>query len=442
MLDLGERTIFQYIKDILPAIGLIFIFLFPLILSKIEIGLYLICFLIPISPSISVGETRVRDITIRLEDLIFVMTFIAWAFRGFKVHKDGMGASVAKMLVFFALIHGISTFFYFSPYSGKAQILFLAKYIQYWLYFIMAFSFIRDEKHIKLMLTAYFLGISLALIYWLKAVAGGKIGNEIHFPFHTRLAGRENVGIFAFGIMSFSLPFMLRSRGIRKIFFLIFFSSAAIVYLRTLSRASYLAGIAWIIFTLFFLRRKDLFIVTLIIIAVFPFIVPDYVIDRIKFTFSGAGGGEILGNLYVESSVFVRWERWKFLFFDQLPQSPIFGLGVLGVGLMDNQYLRVWGEAGTVGFLLFLAILRKLWKIYMNVLRNSENDEYIKPFSIGMICWFFGILFHMIGANTFVILQTSEMFWLLSGTISAAERIIIKKKDESKKEDKMDKDKK
>lgn len=425
---MGEKAVSEIIRDYVIPLFFLFVVLFPVILNKPQVGLWFICFLIPISPTILIGQTEVREITLRFEDIIFAIVALMWFLRfGLSVPKTGAGYRIFRLLLFFALLHAFSTFIFFSK---KAQIFFLLKYIQYWSYFIFAYSLIKDERDFKFLLVAYFLGISLALIYWLGDISQGKTGNAIRFPFHEKFAGRENVGIFAFGVMSFSLPFFLSSRGLKKFFFLLFFAISAIVYFRTLSRASYLAGIAWIIFTLIFLRRKDLFLMVLFIVALSPFILPDYVIERIKYTFTGSGGGEILGNIYVESSGFVRVERWKYFLFDQLPQNIItflFGYGAFGLGLMDSQYFRVWGEVGTIGFILFLIILKNLWRIYFEVYRNLPNDEYLKPASVGMICWFVGILFHMIPANTLVILQTSEMFWLMSGAIAALERIMTEK---------------
>lgn len=428
-----EQAVSEIIRDYVIPLALLFTILLPVILSKPQVGLYLICFLIPISPSILLGQTEVREITLRFEDLIFALVALTWFLRSrFNVPKTGEGYKVVRLLFIFALLHAFSTFIFFSK---NAQIFFLIKYIQYWSYFVLAYSLLRDKKDFEHLLVAYFLGISLALIYWMGDIAKGKIGNDVRFPFHHKFAGRENVGIFTFGVMSFSLPFLLNSRGIKKFFFLVFFVLGAVVYFRTLSRASYLAGFAWIVFTLFFLRRRELFLMVLFIIALSPFVMPDYVIQRIKYTFTGSGGGEVLGNIYVESSGFVRVERWKYFLFDQLPQDIItflFGYGAFGLGLMDSQYFRVWGEVGTIGFIVFIIILRNLWKIYFKVYRLLPNDEYLKPAAIGMICWFVGILFHMVPANTLVILQTSEMFWLISGAIASLERIMVEEKEQNK----------
>jgi hypothetical protein len=431
-MEVSEVNIGKILKDYLPAIVVTAAIFAPLILKNPSIGIYLICFLIPISPSISVGETGVRDITLRFEDIFFVLTFVSWGIRGFYIPKIGYGAKISAIILFFAFIYTISTFLYLSPWRWKAQLLFLAKFIQYWLYFIMSYSLLKSEKEIKNVIIAYFLGVSLALIYWLKEIIiEGKIGNVIMFPFHKKFGGRENVGIFNLGIMAIALPFMLKSKGLKKFLFPIIFAAACLVYFRTLSRASYIAGVTWLIFLLIFMRRKDIFIISLILVAVFPFIVPDYVIERMRYTFVGGGGGEILGDIYVESSVFVRLKRWEWFITGQLPQSPIFGFGILGVGLMDNQFFRVWGETGTLGLIVFIYLLYTIWKfLKMNTKLNYE-DKNIEALSVGIIGWFVGILVHMLGANTFVILQTAEMFWLLLGTLAAAEKLRKYKENEN-----------
>ena len=426
-MEIGEVSITKILKDYLPSLIILFVLIVPLIIKEPKIGIFLITFLIPISPSASVGETELRSITLRFEDFIFLITLLSWGLRKFRVPKSsGHGYSVLKILLVFAAVHFFSTAWNFSALKQKSAVLFLAKYTQYWLYFIMAYSLIKGREEAKVVLLFYFLGVSLALAYWLnQIIIHGKIGNMVRFPFHKMHGGRENVGIFCFGIMAFSLPFLLSTKNkLYKVLLLLFFVSASVVYLRTLSRASYLAGIAWITFILLFLKRKDIFLTVLAIISVFPFIAPDYVIDRIKYTFEGGGGGTVLGSIYLESSAFVRLGRWKYFLLEQMPEKPIIGYGVTGLGLMDNQYLRVWGETGTVGFLIFVFLLHKLFKLFYETYKKSkkERDDFLNSFSIGMLGWFVGILFHMIPANTFVILQTSEMFWILSGTLAAVER--------------------
>jgi hypothetical protein len=56
-------------------------------------------------------------------------------------------------------------------------------------------------------------------------------------------------------------------------------------------------------------------------------------------------------------------------------------------------------------------------------LKSNYEDKNIEALSLGITGWFVGILAHALGANTFVILQTAEMFWLLLGTVASAERL-------------------
>ncbi|GBD03376.1 hypothetical protein HRbin19_00657 [bacterium HR19] len=421
-MEITEESIGQILKYYLPIIFVTFSLFLPLIILKPHLGIFFISMLIPISPSVVVGQTHVRDITLRFEDIFFVMTLISWALRGFSIPKGGEGFKISNIIIFLFLLYGISTFLHLNIYNWKGVILFYLKYAQYFFYFILAYSFVRGESDAKLVALGFFIGVSLALLYWIPEIMKGKIGNEVRFPFHKEYGGRENVGIFSLGIMAISFPFILSSKGYKKVLLIIIFALSAVVYFRTLSRASYLAGVAWLIFSLFYIRKTSFFISVLVLIVVFPFIVPDYVIDRIKYTFEGTGGGKILGSVYVESSLFVRWERWKYFIFEQLPESPIFGFGILGVGLMDSQYLRVWGEGGTAGLIIFLILLYRIFKFLKRTNRLAYGSEFLFSFSFGLFSWFVSILFHMIGANTFVILQTSEMFWLLLGTLAGVER--------------------
>ena len=406
-------------------LGIVILTLIPLILMKPVLGIYLICLSIPLSPSIPVGKTPIRDITVRAEDILLIATLVSWAIKRFPIPRTGEGVSILKILLSLALLYILSTMLNILNLSFAASLFFLLKYIQYWLFFLMAFSLVSSYDEAKTVCKFYFLSLSLALIYWIyHYVVGGDTG-ALRFPFHVAHGGRENVGIYLLGAMSFSLSFFTFEKIVlRRLLFLFIFSLSSVIFIKSLSRASYLGGTVWMLFNIFFTRRRETILLFLTIITVFPFLAPSYFFERIEHTFHGEGGGTILGLIYVESSVTARILTWKSLLSKIISESPFLGFGVTGTGLVDSQYLRVLGESGIVGFFLFVYLLFKLFTFFFNSYRKQTSDDtFLFSFSLGMCGWFVGILFHMIPANTFVLLQTSEAFWLLTGTLCAVQRL-------------------
>ena len=409
----GSPEILALALPIITAFGLF-------IILKPEVGLTLVAFFTPISPLITVGRTAYRDITIRVDDIVFVFLVLAFLARGsrIKFHElyfDKDAKRIFGLLVAFFLLHVLSYLMNIGS-MGSFHTFTLIKYTQYWFYFVLALTF-GGYRVLRSVFWAFLIGSTLATIFWLyKIFVQGVVGNAMRFPFHERYGGRENVGIFSLGILSFASAFLfLSSTWIQKIYLSGISLASLIVWTRTLSRASYLGGIAWLLTFLTLVRRYEVLAFAILGVVLFAFFAPDYFIERVKHTFEGLGGGEVLGVLYVESSVFVRLGRWKYFLLEQFPQKPIFGYGPFGLGLMDSQYMRVLAEVGIVGFIVFVLLLVSLFSAFLKIFRETRKDA--KAFSLGILCWLSGILLHMIPANTFVLLQTSQIFWLFSGLI-------------------------
>ena len=98
-------------------------------------------------------------------------------------------------------------------------------------------------------------------------------------------------------------------------------------------------------------------------------------------------------------------------------QKPIFGYGVTGYRFMDAQFPRVLVETGVLGFLAFLYLLYSIFRLAIQNLRSLQLPIN-KGIVTGFIAGFGGLLFHGIGANTFIIVRIMEPFWLLVGIVA------------------------
>jgi O-antigen ligase len=103
-------------------------------------------------------------------------------------------------------------------------------------------------------------------------------------------------------------------------------------------------------------------------------------------------------------------------------ERPLFGYGVTGWYFIDNQFTKVLVETGFIGLSAFLFLLFSIFKESFRVLK-STNDRFFKGLTIGFIAGLVGMIFHAIGANTFIIVRIMEPFWLLAGIIMVIPQI-------------------
>jgi O-antigen ligase len=96
-------------------------------------------------------------------------------------------------------------------------------------------------------------------------------------------------------------------------------------------------------------------------------------------------------------------------------------------------------KTGILGLLSFLYLLYSILKLAMVDLREIKNS-YFKGLTVGFIAGFIGLLFHGLGANTFIIVRIMEPFWFFVGIIAVLpelERREIKQVQESSRTKKL-----
>jgi len=102
---------------------------------------------------------------------------------------------------------------------------------------------------------------------------------------------------------------------------------------------------------------------------------------------------------------------------DDWIKKPVFGFGITGRGFADAQFPRVLAETGIVGLGTFLYLLYSIGTVAFDNLRQAQSS-YFQGLTIGFIAGFVGLLFHCIGANTFIIVRIMEPFWFFTGIIT------------------------
>jgi O-antigen ligase len=99
-------------------------------------------------------------------------------------------------------------------------------------------------------------------------------------------------------------------------------------------------------------------------------------------------------------------------------RHPLLGYGVTGYRFLDAQFPRVLTETGILGLAAFLYLLYATFRLAFQNLRRVQSPLQ-KGLIRGFIAGFVGLLFHAVGANTFIIVRIMEPFWLVAGMVAA-----------------------
>ncbi|MGH7256029.1 MAG: O-antigen ligase family protein, partial [Nitrospirales bacterium] len=186
----------------------------------------------------------------------------------------------------------------------------------------------------------------------------------------------------------------------------------------TLSRASFLAaGILFFAIGATQWRRPPVMASLLLVLLIVPFLAPGNVQDRVMNTFFGRQYGnevKVMG-VALDSSTSERIRSWMKVV-DGWSKKPVLGYGVTGYAWADAQYVKILGETGLVGLVAFFFLLYRLWFLARQAYVR-EQDPFLKGLAYGFLTGMVALLFHAIGANTFIIIRIMEPFWLCAGLV-------------------------
>jgi O-antigen ligase len=246
-------------------------------------------------------------------------------------------------------------------------------------------------------------------------------GGRVSAPFEGETGEPNTLGGYLVFMGMIVLGLLARTENLKIKQLLIVLLVAVIPpFLFTQSRSSYLAFIPAIL-TLGLMLEKRAIMVGLILMAfiVSPLFLPAAVKDRILFTFTQRehpGQQVIVGNVRLDTSTSARLRSWQNALRDWT-KHPVLGYGVTGYKFVDAQYPRTLAETGIIGFAAFIFLLYSIFKLAITNLKELKTP-YLQGLTIGFLAGYIGLLFHAIGANTFIIVRIMEPFWFMAGIIT------------------------
>lgn len=394
-------------------------------------GITILIFSMLLSPEIKIGDVPARVVSIRYDDVLLISLALGLLARNAIVKSETSiipKTPLNKPIIIYTLIFVISTFkgIIVGNVNPTKAFFYALKYFEYFLLFFMVANNMKSEKQIKIFLIAALLTFIIVNIYGYTQIGKGRVGA----PFDLEGIEPASFGgylLIVFGILSGLLIYA------KKIYWKVFFSSLIVfiipTFLHTFSRASYIGFIVMFLGFIIFAKRMRLVLLTLLIfgILLYPMILPTAVISRVQETFVGQKSYSILvGKTSFDQSSVERLESYIHVTKERLPQHFFIGHGVTGAGFIDGQYFLVLAEVGTLGFIVFIWLIIKIFKSINKVYRNLPIDYWLKGLPLGFLAALSGILAQAITTNSFIIVRIMEPFWFFCAVILTLPKLIPK----------------
>ena len=401
------------------------VIIFVLSFVSTQIALYILIFSMLLSPEFIVGGTEGatlgRGITLRVDDFLVAVIGFSWLAR-MAINKElglFLKTPLNRPIAYYILVCVASTLLgaLFGRLDLKTGLLFVLKYFEYVVIYFMVANYFKDRAQLKTFVWAMLLTCLIVSVVSMTQIPEG---GRISAPFEGKVGEPNTYGGYLVFMMSIATGLALMQESFRNritAFILVILFSIPLLY--TQSRSSYLAAIPAVLSFLWLSKRKQWIPPVLLLVALLlPFMAPKVTKDRVSYTFTqgvGRPDAVTVAGVQLDTSTSARILSWEDAIKD-LAQHPVLGFGVTGYRFVDAQYVRVAAETGFLGLLIFLLLLGTILRESYRVFKVS-HDPFDKGLAIGFLAGFTGLLFHAIGANTFIIVRIMEPFWFIAAMV-------------------------
>jgi len=395
------------------------------VLISPEKGLYILIVSM-FSPEISLGRTGRRNIILRFDDIMVVLSMITWlVVRIMKKNiKFFIFTPLDKPIFAFVLICALSTargVLIRQVERPLEAFLYVLKMIEYFFLYYLVVNTVKNKSELRRYLIVFLITLFFTCLNGLDQINAGV--HRVSTPFEDTPEPNTLGGYLLF---MFAIVAALASMGAEiwnKFFLWGLIPLIVWVFLHTLSRGSYL-GYFPVLITLAFLLPNERRIYGMAILigslVLLPNL-PSYITARIERTFEGRQEYKIptiTGEekvIRLDSSSSSRVTKFENIL-NYWSEYPVFGLGITGAGFVDSTIFRTIGELGLMGMLVLVWLFYTILSETFNAYKYSRN-KLNKGLCIGYICGIIGLLVHATTANTFFLIRIMGPFWFLTGLI-------------------------
>jgi O-antigen ligase len=393
--------------------------------ASTDMALYILIFSMLLSPEFIVGTTGGsslgRGVTLRLDDFLLVVIGISWL--GKMSIKKELGlflkTPLNKPIFFYIAVCLTATLFasFAQRVNLKTSLLFVLKYFQYMIIYFMVANHLESKKQARNYLWALLITCAIVSIIGIAQIPGG---GRVSAPFEGGTGEPNTFGGYLVFMISITVGLWLTCNSLRDQYIyslLVLLFAVPLIY--TQSRSSYLAIIPAVLAFVWLSEKRHWVAMVLVLITVsLPFIAPEPARERVAYTFTqGRTQNDVVevGGVRLDTSLSARIRSWRSAAKDWV-EHPILGYGVAGYQFVDAQYVRVMTETGLLGFLTFTLLIATIFRFTYHVFKEVV-DPFYKGLAMGYLAGFIGLLYHGIGANTFIIVRIMEPFWFVTAIV-------------------------
>jgi hypothetical protein len=374
----------------------------------LTLGLAILIACVGLSPELTIGGIQ----NLRLEDFVVPALLLSWITRMMQQRIPLAPMIVAPALPLYAGAIVLATMLGVASgtTSLSSAVLYMGKFVEFFLIYLLILNNITKREEFRA-LAAFAVLVALASALMVASVYSAEQSSRFNGP----LGETANMygGYLILNIaIAMGLYLHAPTPGGRLA------TASAVVLLGipllyTYSRTSFVAiMVAILLFGI--LKDRRLLVVALIVGILMPVIAPDAIWSRIS-TITGVATGE------EPSSWTSRLYAWRFLGGRALAESPLLGFGLASVqlGMVDNEYVRVFIDTGAVGLALFLWVLARLARRATSLVDRLSPQTFERGFASGYWIAFVAMAVHAIGATSYTSIRTMECFIVLTGLFGA-----------------------
>ncbi len=398
------------------------IVIFALSFVNTNVALGILIFSMLLSPEMKLSQVADRPVVVRFDDIFLFIIFLAWlaklaVFKDLRLVKR---TSLNAPIFIYCLVCLISTAV--RLIEGRGQLLqssfYFLKYLEYFLVYFLVLSNIQDMRQAKIFVFLMIATCVLVSLYGLYTYFSK--GIRATAPFEGGEGEPNTLAGYLILLISVMLGLLVYSDSSKlkiALFAILPFSVSAFLF--TLSRGGWVGFFfMYMSFVIMARKAKGILLFSLIVAMVLmPLLAPPKVKERFTTTFVGDTTYTVMGkDVTLAESGVARIQAWK-TGYRKLLEKPLFGHGIPGGSVIDNQFTRTMTELGLAGLFAFLFLMWRIFKAALRSIEGCRKDPFAQGIATGFLAGFIGLLVQGLSAADFIIIRIMEPFWFLMGLI-------------------------
>ncbi len=446
LLAIGLGIASVYFSIQILAAGIVFILLLGIIYKNPLIGMYMLIFFLPFE---RIGSVDVAGATIRISQVIAIITVVVWAvhslvMKKFQFRPNPISLPIAAFLAINCL--GLTN----SENIERSLLVFGFTIFTMVIALILP-NIIRQKHQLRIIINVLLISCAVVGLFGIYQFLGDLVGLPTSLtglrPQYTKaILGFPRVQSTALEPLYFAnyllIPlgvaislFLSRTSKIKPVWLLALLGIGGLNLVLTVSRGGYIA-FAILIGLLSMIFLKDVLKPRVVISTIFCVAI----IGLAAFRFLNAGEQltnfvEHVGNLFGGASYVERVETFEIA--DNIwHEHPLVGIGPGGFGpyasfhplitpsegykIVNNEYIELLAETGILGLSMYILMICivlirsiKAWRI--------GTDPYLRAVLVGLVSAYIAIL---VQYNTFSILYIMHI-WVLIGLIISVQNLLL-----------------